>query len=231
VIVRRWHEDGECFAEIDDAVARLTTRPVAFNCNELDPPAGHVVYNLDLVGIHCDPARWRGREVWDFALRNVALYPDYMHPKFVPVGWHPSMKRFDRASTHDIDVVFCGGMNPRRAKVLDALARHGFKVVHNPTLFGAARDEMLSRSRLAINMLYHEDGVYPVLRAAHLVANGVPMLSEDAPEWPSWCGMRVPYGDLVGCAADMLMARAGILDCMADQTRQLFEHHPMVVPC
>ena len=139
MILRRFSGDGECFVELDDAVKALTDRVVVFNANyDTRPPAGSIVYNTDFVGIHCDPAKWRGHEIWDFCQRNIALYPADIPVTHVPIGYHPSMKRFERMPPdhRDIDVIFSGSMNERRQKVLDGLRKSGLVVVWNDFLFG-----------------------------------------------------------------------------------------------
>ena len=178
------HPQAECFREIDDAVRAMTDRNVVFNAHSFDAPLGSIVWNLENVPIQVpDPReRWGGHEVWDGFASNAKQYG----AKYVAIGYHPSMQRFCRADTLDIDVVFAGCINERRAKVLQELADRGLNVVVlAPGVYGAERDAVFARARLAINMQYYESGNYPTLRAAHLVANKVPMLSERAPEMPA----------------------------------------------
>jgi hypothetical protein len=172
---------AKCFVEIDDAVRAMTDRPVCFNAHRSPPPPGAIIYNLENVPKQVpDPATlWAGHEVWDFSASNAAKYG----AKHVPVGYHPSMERFKRAPVLDIDVVFSGAINPRRAQVLNELQSRGLRVVIVPQRFyGRQRDAILARAKLALNMLFYEDGVFPALRVAHLVANRVPVLSERCPE-------------------------------------------------
>ena len=234
-ILRRWEGDGECYVEIARAVEHLTRgtdQHVVFNANHLPAPTGSIVYNLDLVGVHfADPGQWRGHEVWDFSPRNMGFYPLDMLVKYAPVGYHKSMSTFDSTQVvKDIDVVLCGGMNERRASVMRGIEDHGYRVVHNSSVFGAERDKLLARSRLAINMLYYETGVFPVLRAAHCAANNVAFLSEKCAEMPAWCGLNVPYKSLVSAAVDILSVKPFIMQASASQTRMLFERFPMVLP-
>jgi len=232
VILRRFHGDGDCFVELDDAVRTLTTREVYFNCNfGMRPPAESIVYNTDFVGIHCNPEAWRGLEIWDFCQRNIALYPADIPVKHVPIGYHSSMKRFERRppAERDIDVVFAGAMNARRQKVLDGFRMAGLAVVWIDILFGAKRDTIYARSKLALNMRYYEDGVYTTVRASHLVANGMPMLSETSPEMPEWAGDHVGVDQLVDAGVQMLKHHEA-LDEIALELRAVFETKPWVLP-
>jgi hypothetical protein len=181
ICARFEHPPSACFDEIDAAVSAMTDRVVAFNAHIRKPPPGAIVYNFENVPAQVShPAElWAGHEVWDFSARNAAQYG----ATHVPVGYHPSMERFKRASHLDIDVVFTGLVNERRAAVLEELRERGLNVVVVPPgLYGASRDTILARAKLALNMLFHEDGVFPALRVAHLVANRVPVLSEVCPE-------------------------------------------------
>lgn len=232
MILRRFHGDGECFVELDDAVRALTDRVVCFNCNYGTRPAdGQIVYNTDFVGIHCNPEAWRGLEIWDFCQRNIALYPPDIPVKHVPIGYHPSMKRFERLppERRDIDVVFAGSMNPRRQKVLEGFRKAGRTVVWIDILYGAKRDAIYARSKLALNMRFYEDGVYTTVRASHLVANGMPMLSETSPEMPSWAGDHVGVDRLVDAGVAMLKHHEAI-DVAAIELQTVFERTPWVLP-
>jgi len=229
MILRRSRGDGECFVELDEAVKALTDRVVVFNANYgTCPPAGSIIYNTDLVGIHCDPAKWRGHEIWDFCYRNIALYPADIPVTYVPIGFHPSMQRFKRLplEKRDIDVVFSGAMNARREKVLTGFRKAGLVVVWNDLI--VQRDALLARSRLALNMLFYTDGVYPVVRAAHLVANGTPMLNETSPEMPLWAGGGVGVDQLVDAAVVMLRQP---IDEVAVECLEKFRAAPLVLPC
>lgn len=232
MILRRFRGDGECFVELDEAVRALTSRDVYFNCNYgTRPPDGSIVYNTDFVGIHCDPEAWRGLEIWDFCQRNIALYPPDIPVRHVPIGYHPSMKRFSRLppEERDIDVLFSGAMNPRRQKVLDGFRKEGLRVLWNDCLYGAKRDALHARSNLVLNMRFYEDGVYTTVRASHLVANGMPMLSETSPEMPAWAGKNVAVAQLVEAGVRML-ERPEALDARALELQAVFEKTLWILP-
>lgn len=224
------HPAAACFEEIDAAVSAMTDRTVCFNAHAFPKqvPAGAVVYNLENVpGQVPDPASlWHGHEVWDFSASNAAKY-DATH---VPIGYHPSMERFTLSPKRDIDVVFTGCMNDRRSAVLTALADRGLNVVAiGPRdMFGKERDALLARSKLALNMLFYEDGVFPALRVAHLVANKVPVLSETCPEgWPFVS--TVPYSRLVDEALAMVRDEP-YAKWTARNAYQCFTEMPMGLP-
>jgi hypothetical protein len=223
---------AKCFVEIDEACRALTDRTIAFNAHRAPAPPGAVAYNLENVPLQVTPDAFPDHEVWDFSARNVEAWRAAgREVKHVPVEYHPSMERFKRAAVLDIDVVFCGALNERRVKVLDALRARGLKVVVVPTRFyGRQRDAILARAKLALNMLFYEDGLYPTLRTAHLVANRVPVLSELAPEMPAWSPGGVPWGMLTEIAEAMIGSPADHLEDAACARFDLFKATPLVLP-
>lgn len=209
---------GDCFREIDDAVAALQaergdTREVVFHwqVDVEQVPRGAIVYNCDLPLIHfgTDAMRAvaaRASEIFDFSARGVAAWRRIgVDAKHCPVGWHPTMRRFERSADPDIDVVFVGAINARRAKVLGALEAVGCAVRSAPA-DREGRDEMLARARVSINMLYYTSGVYPALRAAHLLSNEVPYVGESCleSEWDVACPAWSTYGNLVDAVVGAL---------------------------
>ncbi len=221
-----------CFTEINDAVEALTWRRVCFNSHWATPPAGSIVYNLESIPDQVDPARWAGHEVWDSIASNIAKYPPGMNVKHVPVGYHPSMERFDRAKVLDIDVVFTGALNHRRAAVLDALRERGLNVVYiGPAVgnHGAARDAVLARAKLALNILFHDSAPFPALRVAHLVANRVPVVSEACPDgWPWLRGSDL--GRFVDAAEHEARSERWLADNRAEDAYECFRDSPLVLP-
>ncbi len=236
ILGREEHVFSACFTELNDAVEAIereagTNRHIVFNAHEFTAPPGSIVYNLENVpGQVPDPATlWAGHEVWDFDEANAARYG----AKLVPIGYHPSMERFARAPEQDIDVIFTGCINERRAKVLDALAGRGLNVVlvlpASPYSYGPVRDGLLSRAKLAISMLHRDDYAFASLRVSHLVANHVPVLVEacrGAWDFVTSC----PYDSLVDAAVDLVYAPAASRASRAKVSYDAFKKHPMVLP-
>lgn len=224
-----------CFVEIDEAVTQLQAergddRPVVFHWQaDIDAiPAGAIVYNFDLPGTHFGigemaRAAKRASEIWDFSRRGVAEWQAIgIDAKYAPIGYHASMTRFERVAP-TVDVVFVGSINERRHRVLQELERAGLSVVIAPT-DRAQRDDLLARCRCSINMRYYADGVYPMLRAAHLLANDVPYVGERCAESdvdPTSNGF-VHYGRIVDEVRRFVRDPAG--------GKSGFIQRPMVLP-
>ncbi len=220
------HPAAHCFIEIDEAVRQLRgADDVCFNAHTFDAPEGAVIFQTECIPEQTPADRYAGREVWDLDAQNAAQY----HAQYVPVGHHPSMERFTPAVTKDIDVVFSGCLSPRRIKVLEALAERGLHVVAIPPgLYGAERDAVLGRSKLALNMLFEPGRVFPALRVAHLVANHVPVLSERCRD--GWTFVPTcEYEDLVEVACRIVKDTVRAEDNAAHSYSK-FREMPMVLP-
>lgn len=229
---------ASCFEELNTAVEALAgTRKVVFNAHDVPEswiPEGAIVYNLENVGIQVSPWAFQGRKLWDFSRRNVENWrKSGREVTYVPVGYHHSMERFKKVPWDECqyDVVFCGAPNERRNYILDALVERGLRVCQVPhTLYGPERDKLLATSRLALNVLYYEQGTHPVLRSAHAVANWLPILCENSPEMPDWALLRCDYKDLVNKATYFVRRRREWLDHFAEAAYLAFHMSPMTLP-
>jgi hypothetical protein len=224
-----------CFEEINEAVESLTTRQVVFGAaqNPSLVPPGATIYNLDLVGHHLSSHHFPDFPIWDFAERNMALWKkagrtDVLH---VPVGYHPSMRRFSRKppGQRDVDVAFFGSLNVRRRFILNQLEKYGYRMVVRYGGTRAQRDHVLSRTRIALNMLFYEDGVFPILRASHLFSNGVCTVNEVAPEALEGITTH-SYSELVEVIRNALRLSDQELDHFASEQLQAFQKQPLVLP-
>jgi hypothetical protein len=234
ILGRFEHPSSACFDEIDFAIRQMTDRTVCFNAHLFEPPPGAIVFNTEDVMcatqdgsyVEQDPAKaWAGHEVWDCFASNAAKYG----ATYVPVGYHPSMERFGRASCLDIDVFFCGVLNPRRKTILEALAEKGLRVVYYPRVYGRSRDDLLSRAKLSLQMQYNPHGQWNTLRTAHCVANGVPIVSETHEgAWP-FIEHR-EYAALVDFVFDLVKGPPERLAAMAERSLAEFRKMPMELP-
>jgi hypothetical protein len=221
---------ARCFVELRDAIDAIQTaggdrRHIVLNAHHKGHiPSGSIVYNFENVPLQVDPARFAGFETWDFSKRNAAQYG----AKYVPVGYHPSMERFERGAEPDIDVVHVGCINARRANILGQLVTKGYRVMCCPPsvgMYGSFRDGLLSMAKLVVAPMFYEDGVFPALRAAHLVANRVPAIYETCDEiWP-WLP-QARYEGLVAAVTTVLGGRGLDTDAMLAS----FKDMPLVLP-
>jgi hypothetical protein len=241
IIGRDVHLHAACFDEISTSVDRLLIaandpRVVVFNAHAFPNrvPPGAIIYNLENVDVQVSGDAFPDHEIWDFSGRNATRWRDPRKPvHHVPAGHHSSMERFQPLpwDDRDIDIVFTGCMNVRRQHVLDTLARRGLKILTLSTVYGPDRDKILARAKLAINMLYYEDGTFAVLRTAHYAANSIAVVSEIANEAPTWTyPAPVPYARLVDSCHDLLEGGEEKLVSVAAEALRRFREHPLKLP-
>lgn len=152
-------------------------------------PANAVIYNLEQVSAHDVPMKpqyldlLRNRRTWDYSRRNVAALAKLgVRARFVPIGYREELARVAPAPRQDIDVLFYGAMNDRRRRVLDQLAARGVETLALQNYYGPLRDSFISRARVVLNMHFYDRGVFEIVRASYLFANGVAVAAERNPD-------------------------------------------------
>jgi SAM-dependent methyltransferase len=191
-------------------------RLIVLGAHVLDPaslatlPADAIVYNLEQLGEdlfrrlpHYREAL-RRHEVWDYDAVNAARYAPLglPPPAVVPLGYVPEWTRIPPAPTQDIDVLFYGSMNRRRADVLEELRAAGLKVEPHFGVYGPARDALIARAKVVVNIHFYETQIFEIARIGYLLANRVPVVTEAGELTEIDPGLRdglcaVPRGDIV----------------------------------
>lgn len=187
-------------------------------------PWSTIVYNLEQYDPR-QPSPWfqnpgyqyllRSHMVWDFSRRNVeALLQSSFRPpriQWVPLGYAeggaPILRQPEE--DQDVDVLFYGSINQRRADCLDQLAKHGVKTKVLSGVYGSERDRWIARAKIVLNIHFYETAIFEWARVIPLLANGVPVVSEasDANDIDSDLEQVVrfvAYDDLVEACLDLL---------------------------
>lgn len=148
-------------------------------------PDDAVFYNLEQIS---PESSWfkaglldvlRTRTCWDYSRSNVAALAaaGIDVAAVLPLGYAPVLSRIPPA-IEDIDVLFYGSLNERRAVVLRELTRRGLRVKHLFGVYGQARDAWIARARIVLNMHYFEAKVFEAVRVSYLLANRRFVVSE-----------------------------------------------------
>jgi hypothetical protein len=154
---------------------------------QLRIPPGAILYNLeqiDAASAWLTPALlelYRRHRLWDYSASNAdrLVARGLARPQVVPLGYVPALQRLPAAPlTEDIDVLFYGSLNPRRQQVLDSLRAAGVRVEALFGVYGAARDAVIARAKIVINIHYYEAKVFEVVRVSYLLANRKVVVSE-----------------------------------------------------
>ena len=178
----------------------------------LTVPPGSILYNLEQIGGPSLPAQFYElafrRSVWDYSLQNIkkweALSGD-CRPIHVPLGYVPELTRIKPAQVQDIDVLFYGSMNERRALIVKALQEAGARVHAVFGVYGDERDTLIARSKIVLNVHFYDAKVFEIVRVSYLLANSKAVVTEccsdtDLERGLSDAVLGLPYDALVtGC--------------------------------
>lgn len=169
-------------------------------------PRNTILYNLEQPTHEMMPkvqSLARGLRVWDYSSVNVRKWKELgFNVKHVPIGYTPNLTRIPTNVEKDIDCLFLGWLTPRRKKILDDLTEAGLKVVYSDRCYGGARDCLIARSNIVLNI--HHDGrdMFEIVRVSYLLANRACVVSEissDDSEYKDLqkYAIRVPYDEIV----------------------------------
>lgn len=180
-----------------------------------------IVYNLEQVSATSSWMRpqlidiFQRYVVWDYSQSNAEAFKVLgVHvERVVPIGYVPELTRLQRVADPDIDVLFVGSMNERRKAVLDGMQAAGLRTHAAFGVYGAARDALISRAKLVLNVHYYDAKVLEIVRLSYLLANRCAVLSEHSAnrqEDEQLAGgvAFAPYDDLVRRARALIDAPA-----------------------
>lgn len=174
-------------------------------------PPSSILYNLEQI----DPSdadlktlifqlipRYR---TWDYSRQNIARLTALgcgQTARHVPIGYTPEMSRITPAREQDIDVLFYGSLSERRRKVLENVRQAGLNVMAVSNVYGAARDALIARSKVVLNLHYGNDTrIFEIARVSYLLANRKAVVTERGDETEIEEDIQdavaaVPYADL-----------------------------------
>jgi len=132
----------------------------------------------------------RARIVWDFSDRNLKYFQfkgiscrdigtrvpmDVFYPD------SPSMKRHFSSREKDIDILFYGARCPRRESLELKFKKNGFNTVFRYyNLFSSERDDLISRSKVVLNIHYYIPSSLETHRIEYLCSRGKCVISENS---------------------------------------------------
>ena len=147
-------------------------------------PKGSIVYNLEQYNrllseeVENDPRfsfgfSVKNFEIWDYSEDNIVLW-NKLKPSFpvskVPIGYAPILTRIPKAPEQDIDVLIYGSPSDNRVEILKQLCSQGLRVVFLYGFYGEARDALIARSKIVLNIGQY-DKTFEIVRVSYLMAN------------------------------------------------------------
>lgn len=229
-------------AEITENAFRRDTQHIIFGGHLLSAdstlPPGSVLYNLEQVtagNLGNLPVLGGKYTIWDFAKPDCDEWAKRrIQAVHVPIGYSPEMTRIT-PTEEDIDVLFYGSMNRRRAAILEQLHKVGLNVVVRVNdAYGAELDALIARAKVILNIHFCDSQLFEIVRVGYALANNKAVVSEQSlDDYPSLKdGIKsVPYLALVDaclelardhCARNELAAR-GFVNFSLTREEQFLE--------
>lgn len=146
-------------------------------------PDGTIIYNFEQMGAAtANQAREEIKyhalasnlTVWDYSAANLPAWHALGRRRvgIVPVGYAPILTRIPKIAEQDIDVLIYGMSGERRLQAFHVLSRLGIRTVFVSGLYGAARDHLISRAKIVLNInLYSQTRIFEIVRVSYLLAN------------------------------------------------------------
>ena len=167
--------------QVNDDERNIIFGPELLGASTMLPP-GTILYNLEQPTHPNFPfiqKLARGHTVWDYSRRNLKVWQEAgIDCRHVPIGYTPNLTRIHPTEVKDIDCLFYGWMTPRRTRIVNELKDSGLRVSATDFAYGGSRDNLISRSRIVLNL--HHDGrdMFEAVRVSYLMANGKCVLTE-----------------------------------------------------
>lgn len=123
-------------------------------------------------------------EVWDYDKNNITfLKRNGISAKFFPLPYTESLKKIPFNKNMDIDVLFYGYQNDRRANILTSLQNNygKLKIVSLFNIWGDELDQYISRSKIILNIHYFDKSMtQEQVRLYYLIINNKVVVSESS---------------------------------------------------
>jgi hypothetical protein len=170
---------------------KITAYPIILGCNLIPSmgfvklPKTSILYNLEqiLIGSPWITENYlnllRSYEVWDYSKQNICelLKLGIANVKYCGIGYVPELTRIKPAPS-DVDFLWYGSLNERRAHILQQLHNMGFKVKILFGVYGEQRDSFIAKSKIVLNIHFYESKVLEIVRIYYLLANKRFVISE-----------------------------------------------------
>ena len=155
-------------------------------------PPGTIIYNMEQY--HKLAYKEEGREIftymvktfemWDYSEDNIVLWNKYgpvLPVSKVPIAYAPILSRIPKAEEQDIDVLIYGTTSGNRVQVFQDLCNLGLRAVFLFGFYGQARDDMIARSKIVLNIGQY-DKTFEIVRVSYLLANHKAVVADLYPD-------------------------------------------------
>ncbi|CAN4275587.1 hypothetical protein MCERHM32_01545 [Methylophilaceae bacterium] len=171
-------------------------------------------------------------EVWDYSNANINFFKKQgiTDIKFLSIGYHPKLTRIKKSENQDIDILFYGSTNDRRLKVLNKLKSYGHNVAIIFGAYGEKRDNLISRSKIVLNLHRYDFKIFEVVRVFYLMSNSKAIVAEMSPDTdinPIYMGgfYSTDY-DLIAESCNELLQNSFMREALEREGLQLIKNYP-----
>jgi len=118
--------------------------------------------------------------IWDYSKQNIMKFNSlgFDRVKFLELGYQKELYRINKKVSQDIDILFYGSMNSRREKIISLLNSLNLNVHVAFSVYSHQRDDLISRSKIVLNLHYYDSQIFEVVRASYLINNAVAVVGE-----------------------------------------------------
>jgi len=154
-------------------------------------PEDSIIINTEpLFSTHPSSTFWSNKllkygaryKLWDYNSKNIETLKihGFKDVKLFRFGFQKELDRILQMpdSERTIDVLFYGSYSARRSEALNRINASGLKLHNCFGVYGNKRDDLISQSKLVLNIHSDEIGVFEIVRAHYLFNNSVALLSE-----------------------------------------------------
>lgn len=149
-------------------------------------PINSIIFNTEQLGV--GPRKWNHKVLslmakcasWDYSIDNIIKLQSVgvRSPQWFKIAYHDKLNRIPKDAEKDIDVLFYGGVNPARGRILDGMRERGLRVTHLSGVFGAERDACIARSKIVLNLHQYDTKILEMIRIHYLMNNAKVVLTQ-----------------------------------------------------
>ena len=123
-------------------------------------------------------------ETWDYSNANINYFKKQgiANIKYLSIGYHPKLTRIKKSEIQDIDILFYGSSNERRLQVLNKFKSSGHNVNFIFGVYGEKRDNLISRSKIVLNLHRYDFKIFEIVRVFYLMSNSKAIVAEMTPD-------------------------------------------------
>ena len=181
------HKSCISFNKIEHKARNIIIGVHLLNTKEIPQiPIDTVILNTEQ--IFSDHTSWNSNiftwakkfETWDYSDRNIIKFEEIGAPKvkLLNIGHQPELRRIVKSHTQEIDVLFYGSINDRRRKIIDELSKSGIKIKAVFGVYGRNRDELISKSKIVLNLHHYKSEIFEIVRIFYLLTNSKAVVGE-----------------------------------------------------